>query len=192
MAGEFSEITVKAPAVLLTAAQAQSGPPIAPLTRVMTYSPDEWEGFIDEWVSHCLKPDYVKVVRFSGANDRGIDVAEFADDDQLLGVWDNYQTPATEVRRKVVLDALHLMMTRDLITRRVDDDGIRFCAGEAAAMFLDSLRTPYLKGLKDRAGWLVHHLADYSDDEFDALMRRFFDMWMVEFQDIERSLGAAP
>jgi len=102
------------------------------------------------------------------------------------------QTPATEVRRKVVLDALHLMMTRDLITRRVDDDGIRFSAGEAAAMFLDSLRTPYLKGLKDRAGWLVHHLADYSDDEFDALMHHFFDMWVVEFQDIERSLGAAP
>jgi hypothetical protein len=58
-------------------------------------------------------------------------------------------------------------------------------------MFLDSLRTPYLKGLKVRAGWLVHHLANYRDDEFDALMRRFFDRWVVEFQDIERSLGAA-
>ena len=48
------------------------------------------------------------------------------------------QTPATEVRRKVVQDALHLMMTRDLVTRRVQNDGIRFCAGEAAAMFLNS------------------------------------------------------
>lgn len=101
------------------------------------------------------------------------------------------KTPATEVRRKVVQDALHLMMTRDLVTRRVEDDGICFCAGEAAAMFLDSLRTPYLKGLKARAGWLVHHLADYNNDEFDALMRRFFDLWVVEFQDLERSLGAA-
>jgi len=91
MAGDFSEITVKAPAVLLTAAQAQSGPPIAPLTRVMTYSPDEWEAFIYEWVTHCLKPKCVKVMRFSGANDRGIDVAGFADDDHLLGVWYNYQ-----------------------------------------------------------------------------------------------------
>jgi hypothetical protein len=91
MAGDFSEITVKAPAVLLTAAQAQSGPPIAPLNRIMTYSSDEWEDFIDEWVSHCLKPDYKKVQRFSGANDRGIDVAGFADDHLLLGVWDNFQ-----------------------------------------------------------------------------------------------------
>jgi hypothetical protein len=100
------------------------------------------------------------------------------------------QTPATEVRRKVVQDALYLMMTRDLITRRVENNGIRFAAGEAASMFLDSLRTPYLKGLKFRAGWLVHHLASYSDDEFDAMMRRFFDRWVVEFQDIERSLGS--
>lgn len=102
------------------------------------------------------------------------------------------QTPATEVRRKVVQDALHLMMTRDLITRLVQDDGIRYRAGEAAAMFLDALRAPYLKGLKDRAGWLVHHLADYTDGEFDDLMRQFFDTWVIEFQHVEQSLGSAP
>ncbi len=101
------------------------------------------------------------------------------------------QTPATEVRRKVIQDALHLMMTRDLVTRLVQDDGIRYCAGEAAAMFLDSLRTPYLNGLKNRAGWLVHHLADYTDREFDDLMRGFFDTWVIEFQHVEQSLGSA-
>lgn len=102
------------------------------------------------------------------------------------------QTPATEVRRKVVQDALHLMMTRDLVTRLVQEDGLRYCAGETAAMFLDALRTPYLKELKERAGWLVHHLADYNDDEFDGLMRRFFDTWVIEFQHVEQSLGSAP
>jgi hypothetical protein len=58
------------------------------------------------------------------------------------------------------------------------------------AMFLDSLRTPYLAALKDRAHWLVYHLADYTDAALDALMREFFDTWVVEFQDVERSLGA--
>jgi hypothetical protein len=101
------------------------------------------------------------------------------------------QTPATEVRRKVVQDAVHLMMTRDLITRSIRENGIRYCAGEAASMFLDSLQTPYLKELKERAHWIVRHLAGYSDDEFDQLMRRFFDMWVIEFQDVERSLGTA-
>ncbi len=102
------------------------------------------------------------------------------------------QTPATEVRRKVVQDALHLMMTRDLITRLIQDDGIRYCAGEAAAMFLDSLRTPYLEGLKDRAEWLVHHLANYTDEEFDGLMHQFFNTWVMEFQHVEQSLGSNP
>lgn len=99
------------------------------------------------------------------------------------------QTPATEVRRRVVQDAVHLMMTRDLVVRVIDEQGISFRAGESAAMFLDSLRTPYLAALKDRAEWLVYHLADYTGTELDALMRKFFDTWVVEFQNVERSLG---
>ena len=100
------------------------------------------------------------------------------------------QTPATEVRRRVVQDALHLMMTRDLVVRVVDEYGISYRAGESAAMFLDSLRAPYLTALKSRADWLVYHLADYTDAALDALMRKFFDTWVVEFQNVERSLGA--
>jgi hypothetical protein len=89
---EFSEIkNPLKPTVMLTAAHVQSGPPIEPLTRVMVYDPAEWEKFVDEWVSHCLKDKYSTVLRFSGANDRGIDVAGFAGDKLLLGVWDNYQ-----------------------------------------------------------------------------------------------------
>ena len=99
------------------------------------------------------------------------------------------QTPATEVRRKVVQNALHLMMSRDLVDRNVSDVGINYCAGEAAAMFLDSLRTPYLTALKSRADWLVFHLADYTDSALDNLMRQFFDRWVIEFQIAEQSLG---
>ncbi len=89
---DFSEIKdPPKPTVMLTAAHVQSGPPIEPLTRVMVYDPADWEKFIDEWVSYCLKDKYSTVLRFSGANDRGIDVAGFADDKLLLGVWDNYQ-----------------------------------------------------------------------------------------------------
>lgn len=99
------------------------------------------------------------------------------------------QTPATEVRRNVVQNALHLMMSRDLVDRNVSNAGISYCAGEAAAMFLDSLRTPYLMALKSRADWLVFHLADYTDSALDNLMRQFFDRWVIEFQVVEQSLG---
>ncbi len=76
---------------MLSAAHMQSGPPIAPLTRVTVYESAEWEKFIEEWVSHCLKVKYTNVLRFSGANDHGIDIAGFADDKHLQGIWDNFQ-----------------------------------------------------------------------------------------------------
>lgn len=100
------------------------------------------------------------------------------------------RTPATQVRRRVVQDGVHLMMTRELITRRVLNRGISYCAGEAAAMFLDSLQSRYFSSLKRRATWLVKHLTSYGDADFDNLMRRFFDEWVLEFQHVEQSLGA--
>jgi len=95
------------------------------------------------------------------------------------------QTPATEVRRKIVQDALHMMMTRDLVERDVGAEGISYRAGEAAAMFLESLTTPYICALKERAEWLTNRLSDYDEAAFDAMMREFFDRWMVEFQDVQ-------
>ena len=78
-------------ASMLTAAQVQSGPAIEPFKRLLLYSPDDWESFIDEWAAACLKKKYKKVQRQSGSNDKGIDIAGFADAKLLLGVWDNYQ-----------------------------------------------------------------------------------------------------
>jgi hypothetical protein len=79
------------PAVAVTAAQVVAGPVIPAQQRLLTYSPDEWEGFVEEWAYYCLKAQYKQVQRFSGAGDMGIDVAGFVDDQRLAGVWDNYQ-----------------------------------------------------------------------------------------------------
>jgi hypothetical protein len=88
---DFDEIAdPPAPKLLLTAAQLQIGPPVDPLTRVLVYTADEWETFINEWV-FSLKKKYSKVLRFTGAGDKGIDIAAFTDDQLLSGIWDNYQ-----------------------------------------------------------------------------------------------------
>jgi len=100
-------------------------------------------------------------------------------------------TPATQVRRSIVQDGLHLMMTRDLVARSARKGGIVYQAGEMAETFLDSLQSPYSTELKTRAEWLVRHLAPYNDDEFDRLMRRFFDQWVMEFQNVEQNMGGA-
>src|SRR5580698_8824040 len=59
------------------------------------------------------------------------------------------------VRRKLVEQALLLMMTRDLVEREMTADGIRYKAGENASPFLALLESEYLKALKQRAAWLI-------------------------------------
>jgi hypothetical protein len=93
------------------------------------------------------------------------------------------------VRRKLVEQALLLMMTRDLARRESSPEGIRYRAGESAVPFLAALQCQYLAALKERANWLVGELGALTDSEFRSLMRRFFDQWVEEFQNIERSLG---
>lgn len=75
----------------VTSAQVVHGPSIPPQQRLLTYSPDQWEDFVHEWVHYCLKNAYKQVQRFSGAGDMGIDVVGFLDDQRLTGVWENYQ-----------------------------------------------------------------------------------------------------
>lgn len=93
------------------------------------------------------------------------------------------------VRRKLVEDALLLMMTRELIERQVGPNGITYGAGDNATTFLSSVSSTYLLALKDRAAWLVEALGNLTDEEFRIVMHRFFDKWVEEFQQVEQSLG---
>lgn len=94
------------------------------------------------------------------------------------------------VRRRLVERALLLMMTRDLVERDFVSDGIRYRAGENAVPFLSSLTSDYLRQLIQRAAWLVRELGDKNEADFRAVMRRFFEKWVEEFQAAEQSLGA--
>jgi len=79
------------PSVEVTASGVTHGPLVPPQQLLLLYSPDQWEDFVQEWAHYCLKKLYVQVQRFTGAGDRGIDVAGFTDAKMLQGVWDNYQ-----------------------------------------------------------------------------------------------------
>jgi hypothetical protein len=92
MSAKWDDIKVPpSPTTAVTAAQIVAGPVIPPQQRLLTYSPSDWESFVEEWAYYCLKTQYQHVQRFSGAGDMGIDVAGFVDDQRLQGVWDNYQ-----------------------------------------------------------------------------------------------------
>jgi hypothetical protein len=93
------------------------------------------------------------------------------------------------VRRALIERALLLMMTRDLIDREVSPEGIQYVAGENAAIFLSSLESEYLIGLKERAKWLIDAFGSSDEVEFRATMRGLFDHWVEEFQAVESSWG---
>lgn len=144
------------------------------------------------------------VAVLAAAHPRGFDLQRLIAFDYLLvhtgdvGGPDSLHPPvplqAAEllVRRKLVEQALLLMMTRDLVQREASGSGIRYLAGENAVPFLQALQTDYLCALKERADWLVDAFGAQTDPEFRAVMRRFFDRWVEEFQTAERSLGAEP
>lgn len=100
------------------------------------------------------------------------------------------QAPATEVRRKLVQNALLLMMSRGLVEREIISTGIRYRAGEVAAPFLDAAQSWYLRELQSRAEWLASLVEDYTDADLDKLMQTLFDNWVAEFHAVERSSGA--
>jgi len=101
------------------------------------------------------------------------------------------RSPDAEVRRRIVNQGLVLMMSRDLVEQEPQEAGLMYVAGENAAAFLDALQSSYLLKLKDRANWLISHFSGYSDAEFKAIIRRYFDDWIIEFQEFERSIGTS-
>lgn len=67
------------------------GKRIHPLVMLGTFSADEWETFIEEWVD-LKKVKYLEVERFGGAGDKGRDVAAYITDPKVPNYkWDCYQ-----------------------------------------------------------------------------------------------------
>lgn len=85
------------------------------------------------------------------------------------------------VRRGVIQEGLTLYESRGLIERLYKDGGIFFAATDKSADFLDTLSTDYLKGLRERADWVVDSFGLLDDAELDAMVRARIGTWGAEF-----------
>ena len=92
------------------------------------------------------------------------------------------------VRRKIIESGLSLMMSRGLITRIAGKEGIVYQASEYAKPFVDSLATPYMCSLMDRANWVATTFGNMDTTELHYLISSFFDKWTTQFQP-SQSLG---
>jgi hypothetical protein len=78
------------------------------------------------------------------------------------------------VRRGLVERGLLLMMSRNLVTRSIGEEGILYTATDAAAAFLDTLQAPYLSALRERADWAVTEFGELSTPEITARTSSLF------------------
>lgn len=89
------------------------------------------------------------------------------------------------VRRKLVQSGLALMGSRGLVERFPTPTGFRYQAGEEAGLFVDLLKSGYVKQLVERADWLRENVVPLDDVAFGDLVRARLDEWTAEFQSME-------
>lgn len=85
------------------------------------------------------------------------------------------------VRRKIIESGISLMMSRGLVTRIVGAEGIVYQASDYAKPFVDSMATPYMRSLIDRASWGAATFGDMGTTELHDLISSFFDKWTTQF-----------
>ena len=86
------------------------------------------------------------------------------------------------VKRQIIEQGLLLMMSRDLVNREYNAAGIIYQASENATTFLDSLRSRYVRLLKERAAWVVNKFNELGDQELEAFFYKNLDRWGGEFE----------
>lgn len=80
------------PVYVLTHHDLAFGQAIDPMKRMDIFSPDDFESFIELWVTESLKEQYKKVVKCGGAGDMGRDVIAYLyTKENDMKTWDNYQ-----------------------------------------------------------------------------------------------------
>ena len=89
------------------------------------------------------------------------------------------------VRRGLVESGLRLLISRGLADRLLSDEGVLYRAEEQAGAFLNNLRSPYLRELCARAEWVTQTFDVLAMPELEAVIRRLFAAWTIEFQPIE-------
>jgi hypothetical protein len=86
------------------------------------------------------------------------------------------------VRRRLVENGLNLMRRLHLIEVLASQAGIQYRTSENATAFVDSMRSDYLQGLKERAFWLADRFAGLSDIEISEIVSNRLNRLTVEFQ----------
>ncbi|WP_310618642.1 ABC-three component system middle component 2 [Flexibacterium corallicola] len=86
------------------------------------------------------------------------------------------------IRRELVERGLNLMESKGLVKKQPTQSGFWYLATELAKVVLDSLQSPYVNDLRERANWVIGKYLTHDQDAFSLVFNRAFDQWSTEFQ----------
>jgi hypothetical protein len=89
------------------------------------------------------------------------------------------------VRRGLIESGLRLMISRSLIRREFNTQGVFYGAEDAAGAFLDNMRSAYTVQLRKRADWVASTFDELSVSELDKVVKHLFEAWTTEFQPVQ-------
>lgn len=94
------------------------------------------------------------------------------------------------VRRGLIERGLLLMESRGLVRREPSSAGFYYRATEQSTPFLSALQSKYVGRLVNRAEWAAETFGSFGEAELNTLVRKFFDEWTTEFQQVELPVGS--
>lgn len=85
------------------------------------------------------------------------------------------------VRREVIERGLLLFLSRGLLERHFDAEGITYTVSDMAPTFLDALNARYTNAMRERAEWVVSTFKMASEVELQRLFTANLGRWGGEF-----------
>ena len=96
------------------------------------------------------------------------------------------------VRRTIIEQGLTLMRRLHLVDIVTDDDGILYQASDEAYSFVELMRSPYARNLKDRAEWLAKNICTMGTASIKELVSEKIGRWDLEFHSDKYSVRKLP
>jgi hypothetical protein len=88
------------------------------------------------------------------------------------------------VKRDLVRSGLDLMFARELVEKRLIEQGIVYCGSQLTRAFLDLLKTPYAVNLRGRAQWVIERFGSLTDEALNSFMSGNIGRWGAEFEHL--------
>ncbi len=88
------------------------------------------------------------------------------------------------MKRQLVEDGLQILVRSELAELTIDARGFQFRASEEAHGFTTLLQTPYARGLRERAKWIVELLLPADEASIRHQMGSVLGNWNEEFHPV--------